>query len=101
MSKRVRVLGWALILAIPVALLLGAEACVRWLGISPAFQREASLPPWLDRNILVKDARWMEFLADAPGDLGNYYGTYLWDRHLFYRTRFTHYDMHRQEDSPD
>jgi lysophospholipase L1-like esterase len=87
LRRHTRPLGWALILAFPPLLLMGAEGCVRLLGISPRFGREAAVPAWLDRNILVKDARWMEMLDKAPKDLGNYYGTYQWDRYLFYRLR--------------
>lgn len=86
-SRKVRLLGWTLVAALPVALLAGAEACARLLDLSPSFQREASIPAWLDRNILVKDAKWMKVLDEAPRDLGNFYGTYLWDRYLFYRLK--------------
>lgn len=87
MSKRARILGWALIALLPVLLLLGAEGIVRALGWEPPVERGLEVPAWLDRNILVKDARWMELLSDSPRELQGYYGTYLWDRHLFYRLR--------------
>ena len=87
MSKRARVLGWTLIGLLPVAILLAAEGTVRLLRISPRFERDAALPPWLDRNILVKDAAWMEMLSRAPRELKSYYSTYEWDRYLFYRLR--------------
>jgi lysophospholipase L1-like esterase len=87
LSKRVRILGWALIFTTPLLFLLGVEGVVRILGVSPAFERDAALPAWLDRNILVKDAVWMESLSEGSRDLHDYYGTYEWDRHLFYRYR--------------
>lgn len=60
---------------------------MRAFGISPSFERDAAIPPWLDRNILVKDARWIGMLSSAPGELKSYYATYQWDRYLFYRLR--------------
>jgi len=77
--------GWALIVVFPLALMGGAEACVRVLGLQPASSPEASPPAWLDRNILVKETRWMELLSESPRDFTNYYRTYRWDRELFYR----------------
>lgn len=87
MSKRARVLGWAVIAAFPIVVLLSLEGVIRVLGVSPRFERDAALPPWLDRNILVKDSRWVELLSSSPRELRNYYGTYEWDRFLFYRLR--------------
>jgi lysophospholipase L1-like esterase len=86
-TKRARVLGWAIILLLPAVILAAVEGCVRLLDLSPSAVGQPSVPAWLDRSILVKDARWMERLAEAPGDLQAYYGTYRWDRHLFYRFR--------------
>jgi len=87
LTKRARILGWILIAAFPPAFLAAVEGCVRVFRISPAFERDAALPAWLDRNILVKDARWVELLSESPGDLRNYYSTYRWDRYLFYTLR--------------
>lgn len=80
-----RALGWAIIAGAPLGLLACVEGCVRLLGLAPAAGAGAPVPAWLDRSILVKDLRWMERLAEAPGDLAAYYGTYRWDRFLFYR----------------
>ncbi len=79
--------GWLVILLFPVVVLAGVEVGVRVLGIEPSLDREFSVPAWLDRNILVKESRWIELLSDSPRDLRNYYRTYLWDRELFYRLR--------------
>jgi len=87
LNQRSKILGWVLIVALPPALLLGVEGCVRLFDVRPAFERDAELPPWMDRNILVKDARWVELLSASPRDLRNYYSTYEWDRYLFYRLR--------------
>ncbi len=80
-------LGWALILALPILVLAGVEGCARLFDITPPVGRTREVPAWLDRNLLAKEARWMELLAGAPRDLRNYYSTYAWDRHLFYRLR--------------
>jgi len=87
LNQRAKILGWILIVAAPFASLLVIEGCVRLFDIRPKFERDAELPPWMDRNILVKDARWVELLSAAPRDLRNYYSTYEWDRYLFYRLR--------------
>jgi len=87
LDKRFKRLGWAAIVLVPVIFFLGVEGAVRLFGVSPAFERDAAVPPWMDRNILVKDARWMELLSASPGDLKNYYSTYQWDRYLFYRLK--------------
>jgi lysophospholipase L1-like esterase len=87
LSKRARAIGWTLIILFPILVLAGIEGSVRAFGISPSFERDAAIPPWLDRNILVKDARWIGLLSSAPGELKNYYATYEWDRYLFYRLR--------------
>jgi lysophospholipase L1-like esterase len=87
MRQRTRRLGWLLVAATPPAFFLIVEGAVRLAGIAPAFERDAALPPWLDRNILVKDARWVELLSERPRELKSYYGTYAWDRDLFYRLR--------------
>jgi len=87
LRKSVPVVGWILILAVPPVFLIGVEACSRLLGVPAAPGRSAEVPAWLDRNILVKDAEWMRLLSEAPGDLKNYYGTYAWDRRLFYKFR--------------
>lgn len=84
-SRRIAVLGWSLIVLLPVLVLGGVEAVVRLLDIQPAFAGEAAVPAWLDRNILIKETRWIEMLSESPADLGNYYRTYRWDRRLFYR----------------
>jgi len=72
---------------IPVLVLGGLEACARLLDIRPAGGPEAAVPAWLDRNILVKESRWIELLSGSPRDLTNYYRTYKWDRQLFYSLR--------------
>src|SRR5574341_864800 len=81
----VRIAGWTLIVASPILLLAAVEAAVRWLDIQPSMEREAAVPAWLDRNILLKESRWVEMLSESPRDLRNYYRTYRWDRYLFYR----------------
>jgi len=83
----VRILGWILILAAAPALLGAAEIAARLFDLGSGSGRRAEVPAWLDRNILVKEARWMELLGEAPGDLRNYYRAYAWDRRLFYRFR--------------
>ncbi len=87
MSGRARLAGWTMILMTPALFLACVEGCVRLMDLTPAPAGEGSIPAWLDRNILVKDSRWMERLSEAPGDLAAYYGTYRWDRFLFYRFR--------------
>jgi lysophospholipase L1-like esterase len=87
LNQRAKILGWLLIVAAPPAFLLAVEGGVRLFGIRPGFERDAELPPWMDRNILVKDARWVELLSTSPRDLRNYYSTYEWDRYLFYRLK--------------
>ncbi len=76
-----------LILVTPILVFGVVEAAVRLLGVEPALSRQASVPAWLDRNILVKESRWIELLSGSTQDLRNYYRTYLWDRYLFYRLR--------------
>lgn len=76
-----------MILAFPILILAGMEGCVRLFDVSPPVGRTREVPAWLDRNLLAKEARWMELLSGAPRDLRNYYSTYAWDRHLFYRLR--------------
>ncbi|HET6372593.1 MAG TPA: GDSL-type esterase/lipase family protein [Candidatus Polarisedimenticolia bacterium] len=83
--RPVRLLGWMVILLVPVAVLGGIEAAVRGFGLEPSLDRPAGVPMWLDRNILVKETRWIELLSASPADLKNYYRTYRWDRDLFYR----------------
>lgn len=87
MSSRpwVKPVGWVVIVLFPVLVLACVEAAVRLLGIEPSVERSASVPAWLDRNILVKEQRWIELLSEHPRDMHNYYRTYRWDRHLFYR----------------
>jgi lysophospholipase L1-like esterase len=36
---------------------------------------------------MMKEEEWAGMLSDVPADLANYYRTYAWDRHLFYRLR--------------
>jgi lysophospholipase L1-like esterase len=83
-TPRVRKMGWALILMLPVVLLGGLEACVRVLDIRPAVEPTGAVPPWLDSNQLIKESRWIELLSARPRDLTNYYRTYRWDRDLLY-----------------
>ncbi len=83
-TPRARRIGWGLILLLPVIILGGLEACVRILDVRPAVEPTGAVPPWLDRNILLKESRWIELLAGSPRDLTNYYRTYRWDRHLLY-----------------
>src|SRR5882724_4351917 len=87
MSQRAKLIGWALIAAAPALLLLGVEGCVRLFDVSPSFERDAAVPAWMDRSILVKDARWMELLSASPRELHAFYATYEWDRYLIYRIR--------------
>lgn len=87
MRKRVRVLGWILIVGAAPALLGAAEIAARLFDLSGGAGRRAEIPAWLDQNILVKEERWRELLGEAPGDLKNYYRAYAWDRRLFYRFR--------------
>lgn len=82
--KRTRVLGWTLILLFPIVVFGASEALVRLIDLRPPGAR-AAMPAWLDRNILIKEEQWAGMLSDVPSDLANYYRTYAWDRHLFYR----------------
>ena len=84
-SVAVRVTGWALIALSPVILFGLVESCARIIDLQPTARVEAAVPAWLDRNILVKETRWIELLSTSPADLGNYYKTYRPDRYLFYR----------------
>jgi len=86
-TRLVRIAGWLLILFFPVLAFGLIEITVRLLDIGPVGQREAEAPAWLDRNILVKESRWMELLSGSPSDFSNYYRTYVWDRYLFYKLR--------------
>ncbi|HEY3175092.1 MAG TPA: SGNH/GDSL hydrolase family protein [Candidatus Polarisedimenticolia bacterium] len=83
--RRVRLAGWTLIVLAPILLFGLIEGGVRLFDIQPSIDREAALPVWLDRNILVKESRWIDLLSGSPKDLRNYYLTYRWDRYLFYR----------------
>ncbi len=84
---RVRAAGWALIVLFPLVFLLGCEAVVRLLDLRPPGGPGRAMPAWLDRNIVAKEAEWVDLLEGHPGDLSGYYSTYAWDRHLFYRVR--------------
>ena len=78
-------MGWALIVLSPFILLGLVEALVRLLDLQPRVQTELAIPAWLDRNVLVKESKWIELLSSSPADLSNYYRTYRRDRYLFYR----------------
>ncbi|HET9481218.1 MAG TPA: GDSL-type esterase/lipase family protein [Candidatus Polarisedimenticolia bacterium] len=85
--RSIRVAGWSLVILLPGVLLGLIEATVRILDLEPGRGPRAAVPAWLDRNVLAKESQWIDLLAESPGDLDNYYRTYVWDRHLFYRLR--------------
>lgn len=91
-SRRVKILGWILILLTPIIIFTAVEVAVRVLDLHPRQGPEAAIPAWLDRNILVKESAWIQLLTDSPTDLSNYYKTYQWDRYLFYKLR-AHLDL--------
>src|SRR5262245_37409339 len=84
--RAIHLSGWALILLTPCLALGALELAARLVG--PVFGGPPpEVPAWLDRNILIKESRWIDLLSTSQRDLSNYYKTYVWDRYLFYRLR--------------